>query len=112
MKTFDKLKEHLLCPVCTDVYKQPQNVRLCLHKFCTRCIEDYNRIYKKECPSCRVKCVSRRSLRRDFNFDRIVRKIYPRLEEYEVRAPCRIAEYRRRYTFSALLGSAHISFLY
>lgn len=27
MATFDKLKEGILCPVCADVYKNPQNVR-------------------------------------------------------------------------------------
>lgn len=60
MKTFDKLKECLLCPVCTDIYKQPYNVKQCMHKFCCRCIEDYNRIYKKACPSCRTPIGSRR----------------------------------------------------
>ena len=50
MNIFDNLKEGLLCPVCFDVFKDPYNVRQCLHKFCAVCIEDYNRQYKKECP--------------------------------------------------------------
>ena len=58
--TFDELKESLLCPICTDVYKNPFNVRQCLHKFCFRCIEDFNRLYKKECPSCRTHIGSKR----------------------------------------------------
>lgn len=65
MELFDKLKEGLLCPVCADIYKNPLNVRQCLHKFCLNCIEDYNRIYKKECPGCRAVIGSRRQLRKD-----------------------------------------------
>ena len=39
MDLFQKIKEaSLLCPVCTDVYKHPLNVRQCLHKFCSECI--------------------------------------------------------------------------
>ena len=37
----------------------------------------------KECPTCRKKLVSRRSLRRDSNFDALISKIYPSREEYE-----------------------------
>lgn len=43
---------------------------------------------KKECPSCRVKVPSRRSLRRDTEYDYIIRKLYPnlnKLEQIEVR---------------------------
>lgn len=54
LELFQKIKEAaLLCPVCYDVYKNPLNVRQCLHKFCCHCIEDYNRKVKKECPACR-----------------------------------------------------------
>ena len=37
----------------------------------------------KECPTCRKKLVSRRSLRPDPNFDALISKIYPSREEYE-----------------------------
>lgn len=37
----------------------------------------------KECPTCRKKLVSRRSLRRDSNFDALISKIYPSRDEYE-----------------------------
>eukprot|EP00658_Telonema_sp_P-2_P030527 TRINITY_DN23023_c0_g1_i5.p1 TRINITY_DN23023_c0_g1~~TRINITY_DN23023_c0_g1_i5.p1 ORF type:complete len:249 (-),score=54.39 TRINITY_DN23023_c0_g1_i5:299-1003(-) len=48
-----------------------------------RCITKCLRLGKKECPSCRVKCVSKRSLRRDPTFDEIINKLYPNLEKYE-----------------------------
>jgi len=37
----------------------------------------------KECPTCRKKLVSKRSLRADPNFDLIISKIYPNRDEYE-----------------------------
>lgn len=73
----------LTCPVCLGIIRNAMTVMECVHRFCEMCITKCLRLGKKECPSCRVKCVSRRSLRRDPNFDAIVRKVYPRLEEYE-----------------------------
>lgn len=37
----------------------------------------------KECPTCRKKLVSKRSLRPDPNFDLLISKIYPSRDEYE-----------------------------
>lgn len=37
----------------------------------------------KECPTCRKKLVSKRSLRPDPNFDALISKIYPSRDEYE-----------------------------
>jgi len=34
MPLFEKLKEQLYCPLCQDVFKNPQSVKQCLHKFC------------------------------------------------------------------------------
>lgn len=53
IELFNKIKEVLQCPVCFDIFKHPVNVKPCLHKFCTECIEVYNRKIKKECPGCR-----------------------------------------------------------
>ena len=79
MELFSKVKEVLLCPVCFDVYKNPVNVKQCLHKFCIGCIEDYNRKVKKECPSCRHQMGSRRVLRSDYKISNIcnIKVIYP-----------------------------------
>jgi len=77
------LNVELTCPVCLGLIRNAMTVMECVHRFCEACITKCLRLGKKECPSCRMKCVSRRSLRRDPNFDAVVRKIYPRLEEYE-----------------------------
>ena len=55
----------------------------CLHRFCSECIQKCLRVGRKECPSCRIHVPSRRSLRYDTNFDALINKIYPNLEEYE-----------------------------
>ncbi|CAB4059319.1 RNF1_2 [Lepeophtheirus salmonis] len=55
----------------------------CLHRFCADCIVTALRSGNKECPTCRKKLVSKRSLRPDPNFDQLVEKIFPNREEYE-----------------------------
>ena len=75
MPVFETLKEGLLCSVCAEIYKDPFNVKNCLHKFCANCIEDYNRIYKKECPACRAQIGSRRHLRRDYRLRDIIESL-------------------------------------
>jgi hypothetical protein len=47
------------------------------------CIEKSLRFGKKECPSCRVGCPSRRNLRKDAAFDGVIRAIYPDISKAE-----------------------------
>lgn len=44
----------------------------CLHRFCSDCIITALRSGNKECPTCRKKLVSKRSLRPDPNFDYLI----------------------------------------
>jgi len=37
------IKEILTCNICLQIYNDPVNIKNCLHKFCRRCIEDFNR---------------------------------------------------------------------
>lgn len=62
----------------------------CMHRFCGACIQRCLRGGKQECPSCRQHVPSRRSLRRDSNFDAAISKIFPDLKEHERRANKRI----------------------
>jgi len=77
------LNVELTCPVCLGIIRNAMTVMECVHRFCEECITKCLRLGKKECPSCRVKCVSRRSLRRDPTFDEIINAVYPDLEAYE-----------------------------
>jgi len=74
-----------------------------LHRFCAGCISKSLRLGKKECPTCRVKCSSRRHLRPDPNFDGIISQIYPDLEEFEAKEEYMIEQINRNIMKSGSL---------
>ena len=71
------------CPVCLRILRKTEIVVECLHRFCGECIQKCLRVAKHECPSCRVKVPSRRSLKRDAAFDALIATVYPDLDAYE-----------------------------
>ena len=71
------------CPVCMCVLRETWTVMECMHRFCSECIQRCLRGGKQECPSCRQHVPSRRSLRRDHQFDALIRTIYPNLDRHE-----------------------------
>jgi len=77
------LQSELTCPICLDMLTSTMTTKECLHRFCADCIITALRSGNKECPTCRKKLVSKRSLRPDPNFDQLVAKIFPDREEYE-----------------------------
>ncbi|XP_039255243.2 E3 ubiquitin-protein ligase RING2-like [Styela clava] len=77
------LHNELMCPICLDMLRNTMTTKECLHRFCAECITTALRSGNKECPTCRKKLVSRRSLRPDPNFDALISKIYPSRDEYE-----------------------------
>jgi E3 ubiquitin-protein ligase RNF1/2 len=77
------LQNELMCPICLDILKTTMTTKECLHRFCHDCIITALRAGNKECPTCRKKLISKRSLRRDPNFDGIISKIYPNREELD-----------------------------
>jgi len=77
------LQSELTCPICLDMLTSTMTTKECLHRFCAECIVTALRSGNKECPTCRKKLVSKRSLRPDPNFDQLVAKIFPDREEYE-----------------------------
>ena len=82
---------HRNCSVCPKridmqsyrLYTFVFNFTILFHRFCAECIVTALRSGNKECPTCRKKLVSKRSLRPDPNFDQLVEKIFPNREEYE-----------------------------
>ncbi|XP_016391160.1 E3 ubiquitin-protein ligase RING2-A-like isoform X2 [Sinocyclocheilus rhinocerous] len=77
------LHSELMCPICLDMLKNTMTTKECLHRFCSECIVTALRSGNKECPTCRKKLVSKRSLRADPNFDALISKMYPSRDEYE-----------------------------
>ena len=73
----ETIDRYLSCPICLSIVSQPTATE-CLHRFCSECIESALRLGKnKECPSCRLPIATRRALRRDDNFERLVLSLYP-----------------------------------
>lgn len=59
----------------------------------------------KECPTCRKKLVSKRSLRADPNFDLIISKIYPNRDEYEAQQTREMENLNKNYNQTNLVQS-------
>ena len=59
----------------------------------------------KECPTCRKKLVSKRSLWPDPNFDALISKIYPSREEYEAHQDRVLIRLSRLHNQQALSSS-------
>ncbi|KAA3674454.1 E3 ubiquitin-protein ligase RNF1/2 [Paragonimus westermani] len=99
------LKSELMCPICLDILKVTMTTKECLHRFCSECIVTALRSGNKECPTCRKKLVSKRSLRRDPNFDALIAKIYPSREEYEAHQDKILSKLNRHHLSAALTRS-------
>ncbi|VDM44311.1 unnamed protein product [Toxocara canis] len=77
------LSAELCCPICLDLLTTTMTTKECLHRFCSECITTALLRGNKECPTCRKKLVSKRSLRPDPNFDALINKIWPDRQIYE-----------------------------
>ena len=98
----NKVISELICPICLDIMNNTMIVMECLHRFCSDCIQKCLRQTKHECPSCRVHISSRRALRRDENFDRLIQLLAPseaRPEEV-IMSPADIALIRKQYNLN------------
>ncbi|KAK6622682.1 hypothetical protein RUM43_008524 [Polyplax serrata] len=99
------LHSELMCPICLDMLKKTMTTKECLHRFCSDCIITALRSGNKECPTCRKKLVSKRSLRPDPNFDLLISKIYPSRDEYEAHQERVMAKISKSHSQAALLNS-------
>ncbi|XP_063796271.1 E3 ubiquitin-protein ligase RING2 isoform X1 [Pseudophryne corroboree] len=99
------LHSELMCPICLDMLKNTMTTKECLHRFCADCIITALRSGNKECPTCRKKLVSKRSLRPDPNFDALISKIYPSRDEYEAHQERVLARINKHNNQQALSDS-------
>lgn len=99
------LHSELMCPICLDMLKKTMTTKECLHRFCSDCIITALRSGNKECPTCRKKLVSKRSLRPDPNFDLLISKIYPSRDEYEAHQERALAKFNQSQSRLALVNS-------
>ncbi|CAG0925592.1 unnamed protein product, partial [Notodromas monacha] len=99
------LHNELMCPICLELLKSTMTTKECLHRFCQECIITALRSGNKECPTCRKKLVSKRSLRPDPNFDDLIAKIYPSRDEYEAQQEKVLATLSKSCSQAALVSS-------
>ncbi|KAF7281822.1 hypothetical protein GWI33_004223 [Rhynchophorus ferrugineus] len=85
--------------------KKTMTTKECLHRFCSECIITALRSGNKECPTCRKKLVSKRSLRPDPNFDLLISKIYPSRDEYEAHQEKVLAKLNKVHSREAFVQS-------
>eukprot|EP00049_Salpingoeca_infusionum_P002893 m.61076 g.61076 ORF g.61076 m.61076 type:complete len:290 (+) comp11846_c0_seq2:75-944(+) len=94
----------LVCPICLDLMEATSTTS-CLHRFCTACITNSIGHGNKECPTCRAALPSRRSLRPDPNFDRIIAQIYPDRSVYQSAQMARLELLRTTSNLQAIARS-------
>jgi len=99
------LNKDLTCPICLNIIHNTLTVMQCLHRFCNACILKSLRMGKKECPTCRIACSSRRNLRPDPNFDGLIKVLYPNLEKYEQQEETMIQQINNEYVAKVVAAS-------
>ena len=104
------LNAEFQCPICLGYMKKCAIVMECLHRFCGECVQKCLRLGKKECPTCRIHIPSRRSLRPDPNFDKLIQKNYgnidvlEKVEEHEIKTLNKLKNMNNAYAESCKLG--------
>ena len=79
-------------------------------RFCAECIVTALRSGNKECPTCRKKLASKRSLRPDPNFDHLVEKIFPNRDEYEAHQESILESLSRSHSQNFITSITGMSF--
>uniref|UniRef100_A0A914Y271 RING-type E3 ubiquitin transferase n=1 Tax=Panagrolaimus superbus TaxID=310955 RepID=A0A914Y271_9BILA len=77
------LATELSCPICLDLLNVTMTTKECLHRFCNECISTALQRGNRECPTCRKKIVSKRSLRRDENVDALINTLWADRKLYD-----------------------------
>eukprot|EP00730_Choanoeca_flexa_P020443 TRINITY_DN9984_c0_g1_i1.p1 TRINITY_DN9984_c0_g1~~TRINITY_DN9984_c0_g1_i1.p1 ORF type:complete len:247 (+),score=23.88 TRINITY_DN9984_c0_g1_i1:89-742(+) len=80
---YTELGKMMKCAVCLNLLDHTMTTKDCIHRFCADCISKSLRFGKKECPTCRKNCASKRSLRKDERFDALIAAVYPDRDEFE-----------------------------
>ena len=78
------IKEILRCSICYEIFEDPVNIKNCLHKFCKKCIGDYNRKFKKECALCRHQVETKRLMKDDDKIKQIIECIIPDIDKFKM----------------------------
>ena len=81
----DYLRADVNCAICLNIMDNSAMTLECSHRFCKECIEKSIRLASNDCPTCRGKINTRRSLREDHRLDFLIRAIFGSVPEMEKR---------------------------
>eukprot|EP00036_Acanthoecidae_sp_10tr_P009240 CAMPEP_0182921104 /NCGR_PEP_ID=MMETSP0105_2-20130417/3928_1 /TAXON_ID=81532 ORGANISM="Acanthoeca-like sp., Strain 10tr" /NCGR_SAMPLE_ID=MMETSP0105_2 /ASSEMBLY_ACC=CAM_ASM_000205 /LENGTH=320 /DNA_ID=CAMNT_0025058589 /DNA_START=262 /DNA_END=1224 /DNA_ORIENTATION=+ len=101
---FNELLPEMKCPICLSIISEATSTQECLHRFCAPCITRSLAV-KKECPTCRVKVKTQRSLRKDPAFDMLVSIMYPDKDAFEQRQSEILRKVRENSNQEAMIQS-------
>ena len=97
-KKIDKIiNEIFRCRICYEILYEPVTFKSCLHIFCKKCIEDYNRKFKKECVICKRKIETKRLLKKDDRIKQIIDCIIPDFDQFKKEEDKYINNYVKEY---------------
>jgi len=108
----ETISPQITCPICLNVMRRTMLVMECCHRFCSDCIQKCLRIGRKECPACRTHVPSRRSLRPDVAFDKLIETCllqtdvdtFVRKETMDVKRMNEQDEFRKEFAERARVG--------
>ncbi|XP_042125118.1 E3 ubiquitin-protein ligase RING2-like isoform X2 [Peromyscus maniculatus bairdii] len=90
------------CPICLDTLKNTRITKSCFHRFCKDCIITALRRGNKECPVCRRKLISKRSLDSDPEFDALIMKMHSSCNEKDASQEKTLSRKKKYKTQQAL----------
>ncbi|GAU91770.1 hypothetical protein RvY_03964 [Ramazzottius varieornatus] len=99
------LEAELSCAICLDILRDTRTTKECLHRFCGECISQALRSGNKECPNCRSKLASMRSLRPDPLFDNIIRIVFPNRADLDKQQSMLLEKLDKNNNRKAMLSS-------
>eukprot|EP00979_Chaetoceros_neogracilis_P002256 scaffold394_cov161-Chaetoceros_neogracile.AAC.11 len=71
----DLVSDEFECAICLDTCTDTNINPQCGHRFCKVCIKESLTSCSRECPICRARIPTYRTLRQDAQFDRILLKV-------------------------------------
>ncbi|CAD5233957.1 unnamed protein product [Bursaphelenchus xylophilus] len=102
------LSTEITCPICLDLFTSTMGTKECLHRFCSECISTALLRNNRECPTCRKKIVSKRSLRPDENMDILINNLWPERRLYDEMQSAALQHYQAETSVAALQKSIEI----
>ena len=102
----EALRGDMSCPICLSILNNTAMTLECSHRFCKQCIEQSLRMSSNDCPTCREKVATRRSLREDTRLNSMIATIFGNTEQFEKREEQCINQAKSRPPIKAVMDTS------